>query len=112
MANTILALKKPDELLKWLGLEGNPTKLIKFIIAVCDEYNELAVNYNNLDAEYDKELLALKNQKKTVIQYFEDHNADLAAEIKNLCTMQGQNIVNSFIVNLLFLINHVANKNK
>ena len=112
IANTILALKKPDELLKWLGSEGNLTKLIKFIIAVCNKYNELAVNYNNLDVEHDKELLALKNQKKTVIQYFEGHNADLAAESKNLRTMQGQSIVDFFIVDPSFPVNHVANKKK
>ena len=49
MVNTILALKKSDELLKQLDSGGNLTKLIKFIVAVCNEYDKLAVDYNNLD---------------------------------------------------------------
>ena len=69
IANTIFVLKKPDELLKWLGLENNLTKLIKFIIAVCDKYNEFAADYNNFDINRDNQL-ATKNQKKAVIQYF------------------------------------------
>ena len=89
IANTIFVLKKPDELLKWLGSEGNLIKLIKFIIAVRNKYNKLAVNYNNLDTEYDKELLTLKNQKESVIQYLKSHNADLTAENKSLRTHQG-----------------------
>ena len=67
IANIVLALKKPEDLLVWLDSNGNLIKLIKFIVAVCDEYNKLAVNYNNLDVKHDKKLLALKNQKKAVI---------------------------------------------
>ena len=80
IADVVLAMKKPDNLLTWLDFDGNFTKLIKFIVAVCDKYNKLAVDYNNLDVKYNKlavnynnlqtnhdDQLALKNQKKTVI---------------------------------------------
>ena len=39
--NTLLALWEPKDLIGWLGsnTEKNSTKLIKFIVAVKDEYN-------------------------------------------------------------------------
>ena len=68
LINALLILKKLDKLLKWLNSDGNPTKLIKFIVAIRNEYNKLTVDYNNFDVKNDK-LLALNNQKKAVIQY-------------------------------------------
>ena len=46
--NTLLALKKPEELIGWLGsnTEENSTRLIKFIVAVRDEYDKLVADYN------------------------------------------------------------------
>ena len=49
IVNRLLALKKPDELLGWLGAEkNNPAKLIAFIAAVRDNYDKLAADYNTL----------------------------------------------------------------
>ena len=69
IANMVLALKKLNNLLAWLVFDGNFTKLIKFIIAVCDKYNELAADYKNLDADRNNQLVS-KSQKEAVIQYF------------------------------------------
>ena len=96
LINALFILKKPDKLLKWLGSHGNPTKLIKFIVAVCNKYNDLAVDYNNFDAKNNK-LLASNNQNKAVIQYFQGQNANFAAENETLRQVQKQAIVNSLI---------------
>ena len=94
--------------------------MIKYIVAICDEYDELAIDYNNLDAKYNKfaancdNQLALKNQKKAVILYLKDHNRGLTAENETLCNLQNQgviadlSIVNLFIVNLF--VSHAGNK--
>ena len=49
--NFLLAFKEPDNVLEWLGFENsNLTNLIKFITTVCDNYDELVADYNNLQA--------------------------------------------------------------
>ena len=90
--NTLLALREPNELIGWLSLnaEENPTKLIKFIVAVRDEYDELATDYNQLK---NKSLI----EKQGVIQYLQGQVTDLTAENDTLRRLQEQVIVNSSV---------------
>ena len=64
--NTLLALREPKDLSSWLSANTeNSTKLIKFIVAVRDEYDKLVVDYNQLQNERNDELLASKDQNNT-----------------------------------------------
>lgn len=49
--NILLAFKKPDKPLKWLNFGNNSVKLIKFIITVCDNYDELTADYTILKVD-------------------------------------------------------------
>ena len=95
--NTLLALQEPKDLTGWLGsnTEENSTKLIKFIVAVRDEYDKLVVDYNQLLASKDgdntqNEALA---EKQGVIRYLQGQVADLTAENDTFCRLQEQAIV-------------------
>lgn len=102
--NILLALRKPEELIDWLDSESddNYTKLVKFVIAVRDKYDELAADYNQLEVDRD-ELLASRNhdntrdkvlmQKEGVIKYLKDQVAALTAENHTLRRAQEQAIV-------------------
>ena len=96
--NTLLALQEPKDLIGWLGsnTEENSTKLIKFIVAVRDEYDELVIDYNQLLASKDgdntqNEALA---EKQGVIRYLQGQVADLTAENDTFRRLQEQSIVN------------------
>ena len=95
--NTLLALREPKELIGWLGsnTEENSTKLIRFIVAVRDEYNELATNYNQLEMERDKLLTRDESltEKQRVIHYLQGQVADLTAENNTFRRLQEQAIV-------------------
>lgn len=86
--NTLLALKKPEELIDWLDSDwdDNHTKLIKFVVAVRDEHDELAADYNNLESDRD-ELLASRNQKEAVIQYLQNQVTAVTQENDTLRDM-------------------------
>ena len=62
IVNTVLALKRPDQLIQWLGSEdeNNSTQLIKFIAAVQSAYDKLAADYNTMVVDRDG-LLAENN---------------------------------------------------
>ena len=101
--NTLLALWEPKDLIGWLGsnTEENSTKLIKFIVAVRDEYDKLVVDYNQLQSEWNDELLASKEwdntqetKKQGVIHYLQGQVADLTAENDTFRRLQEQAIVN------------------
>ena len=66
----------------WFKHQKNTTKLIKFIIAIKDEYNKLATNYNQLEMEQDKLLTRdkLLTEKQGVIYYLRGQVADFTAE--------------------------------
>ena len=77
IVGALLALKEPRGLGAWLASEEhNAGKLIMFVNAVCDEYNEL-VTENNTFAKNNAELLASETRKDGVIQYLQDQNAGL-----------------------------------
>ena len=51
--NALLDFKNPEDLLKWLDSEDhNPAKLIKFIVAVCNNYNKLAADCTIIKADW------------------------------------------------------------
>ena len=79
--NTLLALREPNKLIGWLGLntEENTTKLIKFIVAVRDEYDKLVVDYNQLLASKDRDNTR-EAENQGVIHYLQSQMADLTAE--------------------------------
>ena len=108
--NTLLALRELKDLIGWLGsnTEENSTKLIKFIVAVRDEYDELVVDYNQLQNERNDELLASKDgdntqnkalaEKQGVIRYLQGQVADFTAENNTFRRLQEQAMVNPPIV--------------
>ena len=88
IVGAFLALKEPGDLVAWLtSEEHNAGKLIMFVNAVCDKYNEL-VTENNAFAKNNAELLASEARKDGVIQYLQDQNAGLRAENNTLHKMQ------------------------
>ena len=82
--NTLLTLQEPNELIGWLSLNAkeNPTKLIKFIVAVRDEYDKLAVDYNQLLASKNRDNTQNKAlaEKQGVIHYLQSLVADFTAK--------------------------------
>ena len=69
IVGALLALKEPGDLVAWLtSEEHNAGKLIMFVNAVRNEYNEL-VTENNTFAKNNAELLASEIRKDGVIQY-------------------------------------------
>ena len=86
--SAFLTLKEPEDLVAWLISEDhNAGKLIMFVNAVCDKYNEL-VTKNNTFAKNNAELLASETRKNGVIQYLQDQNAGLQAENNTLHEIQ------------------------
>ena len=100
--NTLLALQEPKDLIGWLGsnTEENSTKLIKFIIAVRDKYDELVVDYNQLLALKDGDNTQNKAlaEKQGVIRYLQGQVADLTAENDTFRQLQEQAIVDPPVV--------------
>ena len=96
--NTLLALREPEELIGWLGsnTKENSTKLIKFIVAIRDEYDELVADYNQLSALNDRDNTQDKAlaEKQGVIRYLQGQVADLTAENDTFRRLQEQSIVN------------------
>ena len=92
--NTLLALREPKDLIGWLGsnTEENSTKLIKFIVAVRDEYDELVVDYNQLQNKRDN---TREVENQGVIRYLQGQVADLTAENDTLLRLQEQAIVDN-----------------
>lgn len=87
IVNTLLALKQPDNLLKWLGSGNNLAKLIRLTFAVCKNYDELAADYNILVTNQDQTQEAL-TKKQGVICYLQNQNTSIFAKIDILCKIQ------------------------
>ena len=70
-------------------------------MAVRDEYNELATNYNQLKIERDKLLTRDESltEKQGVIRYLQGQVVGLIAENDTLCRLQKQAIDNPPVVN-------------
>ncbi|MCJ1428754.1 hypothetical protein MMC29_006665, partial [Sticta canariensis] len=94
--NQLLALQNLEDIFEWLGTDQNPTKLLKFIVAVRDDYNELATDYNELEADRNKKL----KQKDRVILHLMDQIAGVTAENDTLRSIVDPPIVDSPIVDL------------
>ena len=96
--NTLLALQEPKKLIGWLGqnTEENTTKLIKFIVAVKDEYDKLVVNYNQLLASKDQDNTR-EEENQGVIRYLQGQVADLTAKNNTFRRLQEQAIVNPLL---------------
>ena len=101
--NALLALKNPEDLFEWLDLEHhNLAKLIKFIIAVCDNYDKLAADCTTAEANWDsaqEEILTQKEalaKKQAVIQYLQGQLTDINAENKFWALRQDSKNFNIF----------------